>query len=125
MAGRLLIVDDDEGIVSVIRLVARQLGMDVRALDDPQQVGKVFMEYRPDIVVIDMIMPKKDGIDILNEILSTGVPTKVVVTSGFGNSYLRLAQGVARFHGTEPLAVLKKPFRRAELVALLSTIEAE
>ena len=45
-----------------------------------------------------MIMPEKDGIDVLNEILLTGIPVKVVLTSGYSDSYLRLAEGVAKFH---------------------------
>jgi hypothetical protein len=39
--------------------------------------------------------------------------------SGYGDAYLRLAQGVAAFHGTGKLAVLRKPFRREELEDLL------
>ena len=36
--------------------------------------------------MLDMIMPEKDGIDVLNEVLLTGIPVKVVLTSGFSDS---------------------------------------
>ena len=72
--------------------------------------------------MLDMIMPEKDGIDVLNEILLTGIPVKVILTSGFSDSYLRLAEGVARFHDNEDVSVLRKPFRREELITLLQKL---
>ncbi len=72
-----------------------------------------------------MIMPEKDGIDVLNEILLTGLPVKVVLTSGFSDSYLRLAEGVAKFHENPDVSVLRKPFRRQELVKLLTELTAD
>ena len=45
---------------------------------------------------------------------------KVVLTSGFSDSYLRLAEGVAKFHDNPNVSILRKPFRRDELVDLLT-----
>jgi CheY-like chemotaxis protein len=75
--------------------------------------------------MIDMIMPEKDGIDVLNEVLLTGIPVKVVLTSGFSESYLRLAEGVAKFHDNPNVSTLRKPFRREELVQLLTRLMAD
>ena len=70
-------------------------------------------------------MPEKDGIDVLNEILLTGIPVKVILTSGFSDAHLRLAEGVAKFHDNEHVSVLRKPFRRDELMALLKELTAD
>jgi hypothetical protein len=59
---------------------------------------------------------------VLNEILLTGYPVKVVLTSGFSESYLRLAEGVAKFHENPDVSILRKPFRREELMDLLSRL---
>jgi FixJ family two-component response regulator len=64
-------------------------------------------------------MPEKDGIEVLNELLVTGISTAIILTSGFGEGMLRLAKGVLQFHGREFATTLKKPFRRTELVHLL------
>ena len=69
-----------------------------------------------------MIMPEKDGIDLLDEMMLTGLPAKFIIMSGYGDAYLRLAQGVAAFHGAAQLAVLRKPFRREELEACLRSV---
>jgi two-component system response regulator MtrA len=119
MAKKLLIIDDQASIARVVGLIGEQLGLEVRALNSSMLATETFVEFRPDIVILDMIMPEKDGIDVLNEILLTGIPARIVLTSGFSNAYLRLAEGVAKFHDSDQVSVLKKPFRREELVAVL------
>ena len=59
MGKRLLMIDDDAGIAKVVGLIARVLGMDFQATDTPLIAAEVFADYRPNIVMIDMIMPKK------------------------------------------------------------------
>jgi len=48
-----------------------------------------------------------------------------VLTSGFSDSYLRLAEGVAKFHENPNVSVLRKPFRRDELVDLLTQLSED
>jgi len=119
MAKKLLVIDDEPGIIKVIEMVARQLGWDTRSLRNPAQAAETFIAFKPDLLLLDMIMPQKDGIDVLQELLSTGIPVKVALTSGYGDSYLRLGEGVARFHGCGNVSLLRKPFRRGELIELL------
>jgi two-component system, OmpR family, response regulator MtrA len=123
MGKKLLIIDDQRGVAKVIGLIASALGYESRVLTCSARAIDVFLEFRPDVVILDMIMPGKDGIDVLNEILLIGLPTRIIVTSGLSTGYLRLAQGVARFHANHDIAVLRKPFRRHELVALLQPAE--
>lgn len=120
MNRKLLVVDDQVGLARVISRVAEGLGYETRIASCPFAATEIFVEFRPDVVILDMIMPGKDGIDVLNEMLLTGEKTRVVVTSGLSDAYLRLAQGVARFHEVETVDVLRKPFRRDELTQLLS-----
>jgi two-component system, OmpR family, response regulator MtrA len=125
MAKKLLVIDDQTGITKVVELIARQIGLTARTLNSSSEATEVFIAFKPDVVILDMIMPEKDGIDVLNEILLTGIPVKVVLTSGFSDSYLRLAEGVAKFHDKENVSILRKPFRREELVKLLTELTAD
>jgi two-component system response regulator MtrA len=122
MRGKLLMIDDQASITKVVGLVASRIGLDVKIVNDPYQALDAFVAYQPDIMILDMIMPEKDGVDVLNEILLTGIPTRIILTSGFSESYLRLAEGVARFHDTNTIHVLRKPFRRDELIAKLEEL---
>ena len=75
MTKRLLIVDDQAGITKVVGLIAGQLGMEFKALNSSLNATEEFIDYRPDVLILDMIMPEKDGIDVLNEVLLSGIPT--------------------------------------------------
>lgn len=122
MPQKLLVVDDQPGINAVVARVATAMGLETMAVREPSKATEAFLDFAPDVVLLDMIMPEKDGIDLLNEMLVAGLPTKFIVMSGYGDAYLRLAQGVASFHGSEQLSVLRKPFRREELEALLRSV---
>ena len=83
MAKKLLVIDDQTGITKVVELIARQLGLNARTLNSSSQATEVFIAFKPDVLMLDMIMPEKDGIDVLNEILLTGI-------SGEGRPHLRI-----------------------------------
>jgi two-component system, OmpR family, response regulator MtrA len=116
---RLLVVDDQVSLTKIVGTIAASMGLDVRVVNDPHKALDAFLEYRPDILLLDMIMPEKDGVDVLHEILLTGIDTAIIVTSGFTASYSQLAAGVAKFHDKGPVRMLRKPFRRDQLIALL------
>lgn len=116
---RLLVIDDQAGVTRVVNLIASELGWEVRVVNDPTIATEAFIAFRPDTVILDMIMPEKDGIDVLNEILLTGLPSRLIVTSGLSAGFVRLARGVAEFHHVDGVTELRKPFRRADLLELL------
>jgi CheY-like chemotaxis protein len=122
MSKKLLIVDDQTGITKAVGLIAGQLGLEFKAVNHSATATETFISFKPDVLMLDMIMPEKDGIDILNEVLLTGIPARIVLTSGFSDGYLRLAKGVAKFHDFDDVSILRKPFRRGELIALLAQI---
>lgn len=119
MGKRILVIDDQEGVAKAVGRIARELGYDAKTLTSPDKALDLYIDYKPDVVMVDVIMPEKDGIDVLNEIMLTSHRARVVLTSGLSNAYLRLAEQVARFHNCTDVSVLRKPFRRDELMAVL------
>ena len=122
MMKRLMIVDDEAGITRIVGLVATQLGLDFKALNSSVTARDVFVAYRPDVLIIDVSMPEKDGIAVLEEVLATGIPARIVLTSGFGDACSRRANEVTQRRSVEPARFLRKPFRRTELEALLGEL---
>jgi DNA-binding response OmpR family regulator len=120
MSERLLVVDDDVRLTRTVALTATQLGMNTRQINDPSTALDAFIAFRPGVILLDVFMPEVDGIDVLGEILLTGIPTRIILTSGGDEVLLRVALEAARFHGATDAIVLAKPFRRAELVAALT-----
>jgi FixJ family two-component response regulator len=108
MAPKLLMIDDHTGITKVVGLVAVALGMEYKALNVSVFATETFIDYRPDIVIIDMHMPEKDGIDVLDEVMTTGIPTQIVLTSGYGEGLLRLGESIVKFHGTKDVRACRQ-----------------
>ena len=122
MTQKLLVIDDQAGINAAVVRVATELGLETMAVREPLKATEAFINFAPDLVLLDMFMPEKDGIDVLEEMMLTGLPAKLILMSGHGEAYLRLAQGVAAFHGAAQVEVLRKPFRREELETLLRSL---
>lgn len=121
MSRKLLVIDDEKSITKIIEKVATELGYDVRALNDAAAAYEAFEQFRPDVLMLDLMMPEVDGIDVLNQILAAGTHVRLIVMSGYGKSYLQLGKAVAVFHEHPDITTLSKPFRRADLVELLAS----
>ena len=62
---KILIVDDDENICEVIRIYLESANYDVKTIHDGGMVQGIFMRYKPDLVILDMMLPNIEGIDLL------------------------------------------------------------
>ena len=119
MSRKLLVIDDEPGVTAIVENIAPMLDLNVMAVREPSDAIDAFIDFQPDLVLLDIVMPEVDGIDILHDIMLSGIPTTLVLMCGFSDAYVRIAQGVASFHGAPPLQVLRKPFRRDDLAILL------
>jgi len=61
---RVLLIDDDETLLAFYATVLRDAGMIVETLSDPLQGLKVLAEFKPDIIVMDVYMPKCSGLEL-------------------------------------------------------------
>ncbi len=77
--GRIFLLDDDELIVSMLERALKGDGYEVRAQSDPEGVLDKIRTFSPDVVLLDIKLPGRDGIDILGEIVGQGIPTQVVM----------------------------------------------
>jgi DNA-binding NtrC family response regulator len=77
--GKVFLLDDDELIVSMLGRALRGAGYDVRAEIDPEGVVDRIREFSPDVVLLDIKLPGRNGIDILGEIVGQGIRSQVVM----------------------------------------------
>lgn len=81
---RALVADDDEGIRRLLAAVLELEGWEVRVASDGEQALALAAEYRPDAVLLDIMMPKADGLTALRRLRSTDAGrecTVVMVTA--------------------------------------------
>ncbi|HET9655718.1 MAG TPA: response regulator transcription factor [Kineosporiaceae bacterium] len=63
---RVLVVDDERSLTDLLSMALRYEGWDVRTAGDGRTAIKLARDHRPDVVVLDMMLPDLDGLDILH-----------------------------------------------------------
>ena len=109
--GRVLVVDDDASLAEMLTIVLRQEGFDARSVLRGDQAMEHFRDYRPDVVLLDLMLPGKDGIDVCKEIRAeSGVPIVMLTAKG---DTVDVVVGLES--GADDYVV--KPFKPKELIA--------
>jgi two-component system response regulator MtrA len=109
--GRILVVDDDASLAEMLTIVLRQEGFDSRMCVRGDLAMEEFRDYRPDLVLLDLMLPGKDGIDVCKEIRAeSGVPIVMLTAKG---DTVDVVVGLES--GADDYVV--KPFKPKELVA--------
>jgi len=80
-----LIVDDDPEICDILQQMISPLGNRVKSTSNPLQVLDLIKSCFYNVVMLDINIPEKSGIDLLSEIVKVSPDTKVIMISGFGD----------------------------------------
>jgi two-component system, OmpR family, response regulator MtrA len=109
--GRVLVVDDDPALAEMLTIVLRNEGFDSRVCSNGDRALSDFRDYRPDVVLLDLMLPGKDGIDVCKEIRAeSGTPIVMLTAkSDTVDVVLGLESGADDY--------VVKPFKPKELVA--------
>jgi DNA-binding response OmpR family regulator len=116
MAGTILVVDDEKNIIQLARLYLDKEGFRVEAAYDGAQALEKAKALRPDLVILDIMMPEMDGIAVCTELRRTSnVPIIMLTARG---------DEVDRVVGLELGAddYVTKPFNPRELVARVKAV---
>ena len=115
---RVLIIDDDPDVGRLLEIQIKGTGRETRLTDDPEEFLRLHREWNPDFVVIDLVMPKMDGLDVLTHLAQDRCTAKVVISSGMGGRVMDAARRFADANGLVIAGVLGKPHTQAELRAV-------
>ena len=116
----LLVIDDDEGMRKLMVRTLRDSKHRVLEAENGREGLKIMDEHAPDLVITDILMPQKEGIETIREVQERAPATKIIAISGGGVSQNLMFLDVARAFGAH--AVLAKPFRPAELVETVAQV---
>jgi two-component system, OmpR family, response regulator MtrA len=109
--GRVLVVDDDAALAEMLGIVLRQEGFDSQICGRGDAALAAFRDYRPDVVLLDVMLPGRDGIDVCKEIRAeSGVPIVMLTAK---TDTVDVVVGLES--GADDYVV--KPFKPKELVA--------
>ncbi len=113
---RVLVVDDERDTVATLGILLKSEGFEVEMLTDSREVAKAVARFRPEVVLLDIGMPERNGYEVAEELkrlYGEACPTLVAVTA-YGD---RANRAWARLFGFEHHIV--KPYNPVELIDLL------
>ncbi len=82
MKEKILIIDDEEEILEVLAEVFEEEGYQVKKGQDGEHGMAVFLEWQPDLVITDIKMPNKNGLDVLRSVKNSGSDVDVIILTG-------------------------------------------
>lgn len=108
---KILVVDDEKPISDIITFNLQKEGYDTLAAFDGEEALESFASYQPDLIVLDLMLPKKDGLEVCREIRKTSsVPIIMLTAKGEEiDKVLGLEMGADDY--------VTKPFSNRELSA--------
>ena len=125
-----LVIDDEADVRDSIGQVLGRVGFEVRCADNGLSGVEGFFAQPADVVIVDVIMPRSNGVEVIRKIRGSYPGARIIAITGGGNfgpmgykpgavvteAYLASASQ----SGAD--AVMKKPFRRLELIELVRSL---
>ena len=116
MQYKILIVDDDENICELLRLYLEKDGFDPIVANDGEQAVDFAAKYSPDLILLDIMLPKLDGWQVCREIRKTS-ETPIIMLTAKGETFdkiLGLELGADDY--------VSKPFDTKEVIARIKAV---
>lgn len=111
----LLLIDDEPAMGTFVRGVAEGLGFAVETTAVAEDFKNALQRYDPSVIVLDVSMPKVDGIELTSHLAEIGTRAKILILSGFDETVRRMALHIGEARGLHMAGVLAKPIRAADL----------
>ncbi len=123
MPRQILVIDDEQSIRSLLRQVFERQGYQVLVAPNGDVGVQQFKENHVDLVILDLIMPEKDGIETIRELKSLDADIKIIAISGGGiikpELYLKLARRFGAIYS------FQKPINNDEITTFVKTLFAQ
>ncbi|MBL6952207.1 MAG: response regulator [Alphaproteobacteria bacterium] len=116
---RLLVVDDEPDFADFVKRTAEGMGYDVSALSDPNLFKEAYAAFKPNVIVLDMVMPDIEGIELVQWLAQQGCEAKILVVTGYNPYYGKMALGLGEVRGLQ-VESHQKPISLADLRKALS-----
>lgn len=118
MTNRFVIIDDDKSIVKILNtIISNNLGKVVGELNSGLHAVDEILFYNPDILLIDYLLPDKDGVQIVKEIQEKGYTGKIIMISQVENEAM-----VSNAYNEGVLFFITKPINFIEVINVIKNV---
>lgn len=107
----LLIVDDEREFCEFVRKVASELNFNVSVTCRAKEFQECYESVHPDVVVLDVVMPDTDGVELVQWLAERGYTGKTIVVTGFNAGYASATKSLGTAKGLVSITTLSKPVR--------------
>src|SRR6478736_4334426 len=117
MSKKLLVVDDEQSISTLLQYNLQQAGFTVETAEDGEEGYNKALEGKPDLIVLDLMLPKMDGIEVCKKLRQQKVMTPILMLTAKDDEFdkvLGLELGADDY--------MTKPFSPREVVARIKAI---
>jgi EAL domain-containing protein (putative c-di-GMP-specific phosphodiesterase class I)/CheY-like chemotaxis protein len=112
---RLLIVDDEPGVVDFITAAAHQLDYTVASAGTAAEFLTLVDSFRPSLIVMDLHLPDGDGVELLRMLVARGFKAPILIMSGVDERVLAAAHELGTSQGLKMYGTLAKPVLLGDL----------
>ena len=109
---KILLIDDEEQMRFLLTRMLTRDGHEVFVAQDGEEGVQSFYQVNPDLVITDIVMPEKDGLGVIAEILATHPKQPIIAMSG-GRRILTVELDAVEIMGVK--GILQKPFTHQQL----------
>lgn len=114
MMAKILVIDDEEQLRDLLKQMLSRDGYEVITASDGVEGMRAFDQFHPDVVITDIIMPNKDGIEVITELLGRDPKTAIIAISG-GRRAITAEFNLESAELLGVKGILSKPFTREQL----------
>lgn len=119
---RILVTDDDETVRQATLDILRHEGYEVAGARDGYELLRAYRDQAADLVLCDLFMPGKDGLEVIGELLRNFPQARIIAMSGGGDIGVLSVLQMARILGAKD--ILAKPFGREKLLEMVKRVLA-
>ena len=116
---RLLVVDDEPDFADLVRRVGERNAFVVEVLSDSQGFAEAYGRFNPSVIVLDVVMPGMDGIEIIRWLASHDNEAPVILTTGYNPHFAEAAKVLGSVRGNFSITTLEKPVGLSGIKAAL------
>jgi DNA-binding response OmpR family regulator len=120
----MLLIDDEPELARLIAHAAKTAGYAATATSDADSFKRHFEVAGPDLVAIDLGMPRVDGIELLRFLADAKCRAPILIISGFDRRVLETTERLGEALGLNMAGTVEKPVRLEELETLLQDLRA-
>lgn len=111
---RILVIDDDEQVLDMLYESLTREGYDVLRASNGEQGLRLYREGHVDLIITDLIMPEKEGIETITELRQDFPDVKIIAISGGGRTGTKDYLHMAKIFGVQ--RTFTKPVAREQLL---------